>query len=433
MCLTLLSYRYVRLGMMAEHVSVEVEGGRLGSREVYDLFFQIATDWPGARLLCVSPHDLVNREDGRLMVKVAAAPGAGGPDDELYSRGSGHGCEYDPRDRTFRVRLAGGHPLRPRIESYSGTVLTPEARIPEAIQGSEEAMLIMGRSGTVFELLLGDLKPGAYALRLQVVPAQLLGLPDRRHRGRSRGSRQFGLWAQDASIYCAKTCRFNHQRLVEKSGQYEAFAQGAAIIQSVAQCPGLNILPIDRHRIVLIAPRDGSLGRENAPGCIWSVGVYAVTGGRLAMEWTGGAETYWRDDIESTARRILAYLREWASGDPKTKEDVTSALNGGHDNTSLVLDKLVSEGLVRGQHGRYAPAPGTGPPAVDTACEAAATDPGVVRDFDWVGFEIRLCIYYQWLDGFERVRSVWAKLTSSLAFWLALLSVILSILALLWQ
>src|SRR5689334_22992064 len=77
MCLAILSEKYFSIRFFNESILLSVTpDGELRSREIYDAFFVLPFDWAGARLLCVSPHNLLDAGT-KLSVTPVGTPGAG--------------------------------------------------------------------------------------------------------------------------------------------------------------------------------------------------------------------------------------------------------------------------------------------------------------------------------------------------------------------
>lgn len=436
MCIACLSDRYLRFDYLGEYVFLSIEEKRLRCREVYDMFFQVVEDWPDAKLMCVSPHDLLG--DGRLGVSVIENPGNDALNDIAYSFGAAHGMKIDPQMGVLSAWIARDrHFFQPAVDTYEGNILKAAATLPEEIAQDKVALDVMSQCGSVFCLSLGNLRSNTpYALRLEITPAYLLGLEMPRDSTQIDSGLLRGRVVQAASVYCPKTSLLNLKALLERSAEVASSASGAANILALVDQGDLRLVSTNRHRIVVICPPEASIESEPPPGCIMPVGVYSLPGssGRLAAEWAGGAEMYWTDDIESFADRIWNYLVEWASQEPKSKEAITAALNAPHENCSTIVDLLASPevGLIRevpGQPGHYQAVRLQGE-ANRRAFETVATSSQVAQHFRWMGYVINYSISYRHASANVQKLLKWERFKIHSAFWIAIISLLLTIIGL---
>lgn len=426
MCLSFLTNRYLRFSFFGEYVQLRPGPDRLFSQETYDVFFTPATDWPNARLLCMSPHSLVG-EDGRLGASVVHAPGAGAEVDEVYKIGAGHDFSYDARKRVFSVVLAKSEPNSVGSETYAGEVV-PSAIIglPDSIAHDPAVLDVMSQAGTLFELRLGNLTRGRkVAFRLVVEPAVIHTEPAARDPEDEESDEPRGLWHQYLSIICPKTCNFNFRKLLARARGFPDCAEAAALLQAIlSEHP--HIIPAQRTRLVVIGPPRATMDRSTPPGAVWAVGQYTLAGHRVAAEWAGGATPYSLDDVGQVARYIVQYVREWAGGDPKTKEAMTTALGLTHGNTSVIVDALAARRVLvvaDNERGTYRVGDFS-PEEEELAIQAISWDPDVTSRFSWVGYELQFGVSYLNPSEADLKKARRSKARRWLGFWLALASII---------
>lgn len=414
--------------MLGEYVFLRPGSDRLVSREVYDVFFTPTTRQKDARFLCLSPHSLVT-DAGELRVRVIQAPGAGGDDDEVYKIGNALGSHYDEEGGVHSVMLTANDSTSVHTGEYSGKVIADAAAaLPEEVVGNAEALDVMCQAGTLFELALGDLVEGQpRAFRLVVEPVVMHTKKGARDAEDIERDAPRGLWRECLKIICPKTCRFNYAELLRVSRQEPSCAQGAAILQKLlVSCPG--IVPSDRTRIVVIAPSRASIDFNTLPGTVYVVGEYHLSDQRVAAEWAGGGSEYWIDDIENAASNIIAYLENWARGDPKPKEAMTSALGLRHANTSLLVDALAKRGVLVAadpQRGAYSVSD-LPQDRRESAIREIAWDPGLVSNFNWLGYEVQFSVKYLNPSGEDLRKAEKARKKRRLTSTLALVGAIAS-------
>jgi len=432
MCISILCDQYVTAELIGEYVFLNFDQGIIKVREVYDVFFTPWADWTDIRFICISPHVLI--KDNRLCVSVVAAPGAGGIDDNVYDNPIGFGRKFSVGDPAFSVRICDvRNPANPQIIEVAGKVITPEIRIPSQISNDDSAIEVMSHCGTVFELCLPPLKANTtYSMRLVVEPVELLGL------SHPRNLEEFDLksvkinWKQDASITCPKNCLFDYKKLLEQVKKFPEVATAAGAIEAIVSNRELMIIRVKRSRIVLVLPPGCDLYREKTIGCILPVVSATTQDSRFFSEYYGGTEKYFADDIESLGTGIWEYLQQWAKNDPKTKEFITTALGAQHNNCSLLVDCMAKKNLIElvdPQRGLYK-ARDVSSQVLAIALKDIATDPEISAKFIWAGYRIQFAIQYVYLSKSDRLKFLWIKIKFRLAFWLAVLGIVLSVIAL---
>jgi len=435
MCLSFLSKTPFEFKFLGEYIFLEQKDDQLQAREIYDVFLQPLCDWADARILCISPHDLI--ENGMLRVSAIETPGRGGYDDKVaYETGSGIKCSFDYASHSFTIKVLGGDdPSTLRSpEVYSGEIPQLSISVPQRLAQNSRILEAMSQAGTLFELSLGNLAANHdYAFRLQVTPHRLLGLGDKDYIKETTRDDPGAILMQALSIFCPKTCRLNFESLVEKAESHESYTDAAASILAFVKDRQLRLFEPARHRILLISPPNSIIEQSTPLACVWWVGVYPLRGSdhRRAYEWAGGTRSYWADHVESLARTIWEYLKEWAAAEPKTKEAITAALNVLHTNCSLVVDALASVGavvLVDPQRGAYKVV-GIEPPK--EAFRAVAANISVRENFDWIGYEIKYAVRYEYINENDHRRIRWLKFKSQWTFWIAVASMLLTILGIL--
>ena len=433
MCLALFSPEYFTLALLSESVFLDLHHGKVRAREVYDVFLRPRRDWDRPRITCISPHDLIST--GELRVNVVSVPGVRTQDEVVYAPGIGYGSNYDTKTSTFSVVLplvvAGRSGYQPQTEPFSGVVLTPRAQVPEKL--GPAARSLMTTCGTVFELLFDEkLKAGKeYMFRLEVSPANLLGLSSPRGLRETTVEPVQARWVQNATVFCTKTCRFNLRDSLENLKQDPEFAQGATEILSIVDSVSLFTIPAERHRIVLVLPHWAEAPHE-CVGNTWWLGQHQLPDGRLAEEWGAGTREYGTDDPEPLAKQVYEYIESWAPAEPKKKEDATTALGASHDNCSLIVDALCRMGALKcvdTVRGLYQALPLHGN-ARQEAFESVAKDPAVIKGFKWKGSEIRFALNYHFLSEQDASRLDRARLRNQVVLWLAVAGTVLAIIAL---
>jgi hypothetical protein len=409
MCLTVMSHRFVRVSFVGEYVFVTERRGAIQTREVYDVFFRVSRNWAGARLLCLSPHRLIG-DDGILHVSAVATPGAGGPDDIVYHAGIATDATYDPDTCVMNISVLAQETNDP-VETFKGTVIVPEIGLPGTLANNPQLAgirVFMAEAGTLFEVRFkGDLQGGKdYMFRLVLDPVGLLGLPKRQVHQSPGLVETHGVWEQDATIYCPRTCRRNFEHFLELARDLPANAAAGAGIETAmvagTQPPlrPLTVLP-GLHRIAMALPVQSTIERESAPGAIYMVGTYALPNpdGRPFVEWLGGTRNCRCDDVEKLSRDIFCYLRDWAKSEPKRKEDVSTALNAPHDLCSQLIGCLQAAGIVHEpRSGYYQACDGVSPDKLADACEGIALNRASNCRLPWRGYEIKFCLIYRSLS-----------------------------------
>ena len=314
MCLALLAEDYFAIDFMGEYIRLLQGEQHLEAREVYDVFFQAPHDWQDARMVCLSPHNLLGASG--LTVKARDAAGAGGKDDQVYKGGHGYGCKWDHESRQFVVDVFCGKETASQApETFQGELLLPKIHVPGSLESNELCQEIMSRKGTVFELVLGDLTGGeSYAFRLEVTPANLLGFrPKRKQQSVSLEYMGFPVvrWSQVLSVYSPRTCYREYCHTLAGMRNQPDYAEPAGAIQAVVGDNSKRLLPLARHRIMVICPDGAEIERHETTGCVWKgdVFLFPADGHQMVAEWISGAKTYWSDEPEFLARNHLGASR----------------------------------------------------------------------------------------------------------------------------
>ena len=400
MCITLMTQEYARLKLLGETIYASFQDGRLTVTEVYDIFFSTGVR-PLEHLLCVSPHSLIGAHG--LTVHVDPTPGVGGePHDAIYQHGATKDCAFDPATRVFKVVIPGGKErFFPSKETFRGQVVSPTVRLLECVEGSPEISAVMSFCGTVFKLEFHGLEGNTdYAFRLVVSPSRLLGLAEPRQLNPLDGERFTTLSAQDGVIQCPKTALLTVRELLTvTSTRLPHLRRAVAQILSLIQADGFVTLTPLRQRILLVLPT-GADFEESSVGCIMWVGKHHHPGLGLVGEWAGGGQMYWPDDPELVAKRIFDYLDDWAVAEPKSKEDISTALQGPHENCSLIVDKLVEHGLVRQpdpNRGAFQAVP-LREDEVEVGIRKIVWDHSLIHAFGWMGYECRFTTRHQYVS-----------------------------------
>ena len=412
MCLAFLakSSRYFSVDFLGETIFLSIVGGRLRAREFYDCVFEVSREWKDARLVCMSPHDLFR--DGILAVNLQpekVIPGLARPEDNIIYDGR-LGCEahYDSQIVTVKVPGVTAEDS-PVSEAYSGTLLRPRALVPVEIQQQVTALDIMRSSGTLFQIMLGDLEAGKkYAMRLVVEPYQLLGLKDSLCVQREPNPR----WRQEACIFSPKTCRFNFEKSLERTlTEVPDVAPGAAILRDII-CHREDYpvtLPIKRHRMLLVAHDSDYVDPRKEVGQVWHTNSGTLDGHNSVEEWTSGTNIFWRDDPECLAAEIWEYLSGYGG---KIKEDITPALGISHESCSLIVDELKQRGALAEDPDHRFWVVRLEPAQRQAVFEQLAADPHVHAHLHWRGYVIPYAFYYDYLspdEAAERVKDNWWK------------------------
>lgn len=436
MCLCFLTdeSRYFQIDLLGEYIGLSIgPDGSLRAREVYDVFFAPRGDWEDFRLLCLSPHNLLREQN--LCVRPVYPPGAGNEDDRLfYSSRLGCTAVYsaDTSESSVEVPGLGTDQLTPIREHYSGVALTPQARVPAEIAGDPTALEVMGGVGTVFELLfpVGVKKGKRYVFRLEVTPPFILGLPERIKVQDEPTPR----WNQEASIVGPKTCRFNFLSNLDAIKGNLVAAPAANMIKAAISNEQRYraTVPLGRHRILLAWQPPVVVDPRAAIGCMAPVGIYSLDNRHAAAEWSGGSKSYWKDDIESAAREIRQYLLDYAGGEAKSKEAISAAFQAPHDNCSLLVDALAATNppavcCVSGKVNQFQ----AGPLSLqdqERVFESLATNRELHRRFRWNCFQVGYSLKYDYASRHDRSRIWWRSFKQRWAFWIALVSLSLSLL-----
>jgi hypothetical protein len=117
----------------------------------------------------------------------------------------------------------------------------------------------------------------------------------------------------------------------------------------------------------------------------------------MVVEWTSGRAAYPHDDVEILAGIVLTYLTTYGHSNPKSKEEITTAVGGRHENVSLIVDALIEQNLARevdSEKGQYIPVDQSKEYA-DQAIETLATNNRL--RFYWKGFDCRYSISYSYI------------------------------------
>jgi len=425
MSLAWLSADRISFSLINESIFLGIIAGEVRAREVYDVFFTPLEDMDHSRVVCISPHDL---GDTSASIKVDPAPGAGSGDDRAYESPIGFGRTFNPETRVLSVRVVDvTKPHDPQTVTVSGQVVVPEISIPSGLR-SEAGRAVMEEVGTIFEWSVGPLyRKETYALRLVLEPRRLLGVSARRPVEPITG-----LWSADMHLACPQLCFFDVRRLLDVARKVTEFAATAAQAEAIICDHRLRVVNPDHARIVLVLPPKAELRRERTMGCIVALGASWLATGQLACEWFGGRERFWSDDPEFMARAILQYLLSWAIQQPKSKEQITTALAVSHGNCSLIVDSLVKHGAVEvadRDRGLFV-AKCLPPDKSARVTELISRDEKVIRDFEWVGYRIDYEISYVFLRHQDMARMMQSRLLSYIAVFLAILSMVLSLVAL---
>lgn len=437
MCLCFLTDkdRYFTIDLLGEYIYLSIDDeGHVQVREIYDVFFTPRDDWPDLRLLCLSPHDLVS--GGNLAVQSQDAPGMRPEDRVIYNPTMGCEASYDPPSQVFSVKVPGvTDRFRPIQEKHAGVAISAQVSVPNQVQNDPGAVDVMIVSGTVFEVALGNVEAGkTYALRLEITPYDLLGLPDRN----SLGMEPYPQWSQEAYILGPKLCHFNcistlHDIQQKQSGTPAAV--GAAIIDgtiSNEHHPRV-LVPLSHHRILLLSEPPTLVDPRSPVGCVTPVGASNVQQRNVATEWAGGTGTYWIDDIECTAEKIWVYLSVYAAAEAKSKEAITAALGLSHDNCGLIVNALVQAGAVCETSANLYQAIDLPESQRKQIFEALATDEHLIEEFLWRCYQISYLCTYPYLSPEDARRLWWRRIKQDWGFWLAVVGVILSLVGLLLQ
>jgi len=432
MCLCLLTDRdrYFTIDLLGEYIFLTIDDdGQIEVREIYDVFFTPRGDWSDFGLVCLSPHDLVS--GGGLAVQPKDAPGLRPEDKIIYNAIMGCNARYEPNSQIMSATVPGvTDRLFPTQERHSGTVLNPECNVPNQILQDATALDVMIESGTVFEMALGNVRSGTpYALRLEIKPYALLGLPDRA----SLHTDPYPQWSQEASISGPKLCHFDLCSTLDKiQSQQQNIAAGAAIVRGTISNeanPRVPV-PLKHHRILLISESSALVNPRNPIGTATYVGAYNIGGQKAVTEWAGGTRTYWTDDIEATSERVWLHLSQFGAAEPKSKEAITTALGTPHVNCALIVDGLKEKGAVQEVGANLYRTVSLSKDERRLAFQALATDEGLIDSFRWSCYQISYLTVYRYVSRQDSKRLWWRRVKETWAFWLAVLGVILSLLSL---
>jgi hypothetical protein len=436
MCISILSERYITFELLAEHVFLDIKEGKLHTRVVYDLIFSLPNIWENPEFICINPNILL--KDGKLKVEVVDAPGAESADDVVYDIPVGFGKGFDVNTHTFSVKVIDlAKPESPRIiDLYGEVVKTPKILIPDNMASDILAARIMSECGTVFKIHLERLEANKnYAMRLVIEPVELVGLSEPRNLD------MFGLmpikinWTQAATITCHKNCWFNCKKLLARTALLsKELAARAAAIEAMISDDKLKMARVKRSRITLIVPAGFSIIREKSQGCISSMGPVSTKDSREFFLYAGGIEPHWIDDVESFGLHIWGYMSQYAKADPKSKEYITTALGVDHKNVSLLVDSFVMHKPplleIADSKGGLFKALDVPEDEAQNIIRDIASDSRITKQFNFIGYVIPFTVKYQYLNLWNRLRFIWERTKPLLAFWLALISVILGAAAL---
>jgi len=434
MCLSFLTDkdRYFTIDLLGEYIYLSIdEQGYIKAREIYDVFFTARGDWQDLHLLCISPHDLIS--SGELAVQRIPAPGLHAEDRVVYSANMGCRADYDANTNVLSVVVPGvTDRFLPTQEKHDGTVLIPDGAVPRQIAQDTSAVDVMIESGTVFEIALGNVISGeSYTFRLEIRPYALLGLPDRT----SLRKDPYPEWSQEAFISGPKLCHFNLCNTLEKIQKEQPdAAAGAAIVRGTIsnQANPRVPVPLKHHRILLISESPTLVDPRSPIGCVTDVGVHDIARQQVATEWAGGTRPYWMDDIESTAERIYLYLSEYAVAEPKSKEAITAALGTSHVNCALIVNALKHKAVRETSSNLYQAMP-LSEEQRKQAFAALATDENLIEEFRWRCYRISYLTVYRYVSRQDSRRLWWRRFKETWAFWLAVIGIVFSLLALILQ
>jgi hypothetical protein len=204
------------------------------------------------------------------------------------------------------------------------------------------------------------------------------------------------------------------------------FAESAGKIEELFV--GWNLIPAERQRIMVIAPPSGEIQVEDPPGCIFYWGTYSLRGNqRSAAQWGGGMQIYWPDEVEPFARKIVAHLKTWGHGEPKSKEDVTAALNVLHENSSLIVEGLKDVGAIKAVGANRFISSGLDDVEEESRLSSLAVNQDLLRQFRWIGYEINCAVRYMFFSEEDAKRVVRIRTKNRLTFPLSVLGCIVSL------
>ena len=323
--------------------------------------------------------------------------------------------------------------FRPVPEDYKGKVLLPEIKVPDVINDNKRCFELMSKGGTVFEIGLKQLiAKENYAFRLEVTPNCLLGFSGSRRRESSL-LQYFDIpisrYSTDLRIYSPRTCYTDFQKFLSSVVEDESYRYAARAIRTCVNNEQLNLLTLEKHRIVVICPHEAEIERHGITGCVWAGDSFKIPGEKPqnAAEWASGAKTYWTDDIEFLSRTIWDYLKHYAFTDPKTKEAVTASLSAYHPNCSKVIDFLAAEKALI-QEGYAYKIANVEENELERIFTRAATE---IKEFRWMGYEIPYTIHYEYSTPLEKKKLGWLRFKSNMSFWIAIVSLIIGVLSIL--
>jgi hypothetical protein len=430
MCLALLCVKFLKFDLLGEYIYIENGGKSICSHQVYDFFFESPSDWSNASFRCISANSLINKSDSSLMVKSSSTIGAQKTgDDEVYQRPLGLGANFDEKKGEVTIEIGGGE-LGITPLAFTGKVLNPEIKLIDATKKDQNVLEIMKRTGTVFDIHLGDLKKGLrYACRLIVTPVSFLSETP---RNTNADFDDFKIdWEQDAKIISPAHCRFVHYRLLQNiREQSDTFASAAALIQNEVSSEKFLLPRQEIHRIITIIPKGCTIPKQSEVGCICWRGERLLTGGRLASEWGGGVVSYWNDDIELVTKRIYYHLHQWSKDSPKKKEEITVNLQPtSFENCILIVDELVKREVVEiadSLKGTYKIRDKSSS-EVDKIILDISQDRQVIETFKWIGYEVDFCIRYQAISPDDKIRIAREKSRPRRAFKFSIFSLCFAI------
>ena len=431
MCISLIASKYVTIKLLIENIFLSLHDGTLKAHEVYDVFFTLKEPWKDARILGVSPHDLLHGKS--LNMRSVTSPGAGGPDDIFYKDAVLYTVLYNENDNDLSISVPSGNDeFLAETECFRGTVIRPDILIPKWIAQDKLALELMKEAGTVFELALGDLEAHVdYVFRLIIDPEILQGMPEKRTQDIEEVDEIVSNWVQDGVISCPKNCRFNFLSQIAEGREVPEYAEASATIQGVVADSSMRLMPVRRRYIVLVVPRRAELIGKTSEGLIWAVSTHTLSDGRPAAVWAAGADQYWIDDPESVADRIYRYCMSWALARPKTKEEVSIAIGTSHENCSLVINALCKYGgIAEAGDAKYRPL--NHPKAkLEEIFEKVAATQEVVKNFRWKGYQIRYSVHYRYATIKDVKRIRWLRWKRTIAFWGGILGTFIGIISLL--
>jgi len=359
-CLVLHSDGHLTLKVLNEHIIPTLTDGRLGFIECYDIVLRSHGREPLTHLYVLSPHQSSDGQGHVLETVQPVRPIQHERCNWVYKTRR----EHPARANTWRLQFPSA---REQLLAFDATELVAAPARAGQLQFPAVSAALRQIGMTLCVINFGGMRiepfdpdhrrETTYWLRLGIQPTVRFPFGPLKIAPLGNG---YSMMVQPCSVIspgqvlddlCTRLDR--PLRDVLKNDAQEAKGK---ILDEIFNRPNTSTR-IEEHRIYITTTEPFWTWNSFVQGPCDFVGVQPTgLGNDVARTWSTGANPHSETDALQLGRHIYTYIADWAKLQPKSKEEISSAVAPDfHDGISLLVDLLEELGLLKKtENSRYA-------------------------------------------------------------------------------